>query len=84
MRDKGQVVDIIGVLSCSKLINCGVPQGSIPGQLLFSVYFIHMYSAVSYKICPIYAGGSALLVSGNNTIQSGNHSFSRSGNNSIF
>ena len=52
-------------LSSKIAINCGVPQGSILGPLLFSIYVNDMYSAVSCKVI-LYADDSALLVSGNN------------------
>ena len=65
LKDRDQVVDVSGSLSSKLAINCGVPQGSILGPLLFSIYVNDMHSAVSCKVI-LYADDSALLVSGNN------------------
>ena len=47
---------------------CGVPQGSILGPLLFSIYVNDMENAVMCDLC-LYADDSMLIVSGNNIKQ---------------
>ena len=44
------------------LINCGVPQGSILGPLLFLLYVNDMMQAVNCDI-PLYADGTGLIFS---------------------
>ena len=63
LTGRTQVTDVDGVLSNSKGISCGVPQGSILGPLLFLIYVNDMRAAVGCKLL-LYADDSALLVSG--------------------
>ena len=60
---RSQVVDVKGTISQPKEIDCGVPQGSILGPLLFLIYVNDMQAAVKCKLL-LYADDSALLVSG--------------------
>ena len=72
LTNTDQCVDLRGIRSSSDPITCGVPQGSILGPLLFSLYVNDMVSAVTSCKLMLYADDSALLVSGKdvNTIQS--------------
>ena len=72
LSHRKQVVDINGTFSEHNSISCGVPQGSILGPLLFTLYVNDMQSAVSCKLL-LYADDSALMVSGKNVaaIQAG-------------
>ena len=63
LTGRKQVTDINGILSDTKGISCGVPQGSILGPLLFLIYVNDMTTAVKCKLL-LYADDSALLVSG--------------------
>ena len=63
LSGRSQVVGVNGVLSSSRVIECGVPQGSILGPLLFLTYVNDMERAVDCKLL-LYADDSALLVSG--------------------
>lgn len=63
LTGRSQVCDVDGVLSESKEITCGVPQGSILGPLLFLIYVNDMSAAVNCKLL-LYADDSALMVSG--------------------
>ena len=60
-----QFVDIQGTCSLEESVNCGVPQGSILGPLLFTLYVNDMSSAVNCDLC-LYADDSMLLVNGKN------------------
>ena len=66
ISNRKQFVNYNGCSSTMKNINCGVPQGSILGPLLFILY-INDISNVSHKVLPIlYADDSNLFVKGNN------------------
>ena len=47
LADRQQVVTINGVTSSPGFVNCGVPQGSIRGPLLFLCYVNDIYTCVS-------------------------------------
>ena len=63
LTGRSQVCDVEGILSESKEVTCGVPQGSILGPLLFLIYVNDMSAAVKSRLL-LYADDSALLVSG--------------------
>jgi hypothetical protein len=62
LSNRSQFVEIGGIQSGSNQINCGVPQGSILGPLLFLAYVNDMSAAVNCKLL-LYADDSALMVS---------------------
>ncbi len=66
--DRKQFVDIHGTYSSEEEISCGVPQGSILGPLLFTMYVNDMSSAVTCDLC-LYADDSMLLVRGKDVKQ---------------
>lgn len=63
LAERNQRVYINGTLSSQRGIECGVPQGSILGPLLFLAYVNDMERAVNCRLL-LYADDSALLVSG--------------------
>ena len=63
LSDRKQFVDVKGCLSTASDVTCGVPQGSILGPLLFTIYVNDMASSISCDLC-LYADDSLLLVSG--------------------
>jgi len=63
LSDRKQIVQINGDFSDPCNVECGVPQGSILGPLLFLVYINDMEAVVNCKLM-LYADDSALLVSG--------------------
>ena len=60
-----QFVEVKGSHSDLETVNCGVPQGSILGPLLFSVYVNDMSNSITCDLC-LYADDSLLMVSGKN------------------
>ena len=50
LSDRTQYVDIEGVCSCFKLIEYGVPQGSILGPLLYLIYVNDIHQACNANI----------------------------------
>ena len=66
--NRSQFVNVNGVVSSSQVISCGVPQGSILGPLLFSIYVNDMERALDCDLC-LYADDSMLLVSGKDVKQ---------------
>ena len=67
LADRQQVVTINGTTSSPCYVNCGVPQGSILGPLLFLCYVNDMFTSVSVDCKLIlYADDSAILFSHKN------------------
>ena len=60
---RNQVVEANDTLSEPGIVNCGVPQGSILGPLLFLCYINDMPISLKCKLL-LYADDSALLISG--------------------
>ena len=65
LSGRTQLVDIAGTFSSLKAVTCGVPQGSILGPLLFSIYVNDLPSVVACKVL-LYADDTAMIVSGMN------------------
>ena len=70
LTNRGQFVDLAGTLSPKQEINCGVPQGSILGPLLFLIYVNDMCRVID-NTCNLYlyADDSALAVNGKNILE---------------
>jgi hypothetical protein len=54
LSDRKQFVQVNGTLSSRESVTCGVPQGSILGPLLFTLYVNDMSNAVNCELC-LYA-----------------------------
>jgi retron-type reverse transcriptase len=59
LSDRKQFVQVNGTLSSRESVTCGVPQGSILGPLLFTLYVNDMSNAVNCELC-LYADDSML------------------------
>ena len=68
LNERKQFVDVLGTLSSKEGIRCCVPQGSILGPLLFTLYVNDMSTVVNCDLC-LYADDSMLLVSDKNVTQ---------------
>ena len=64
LSDREQITNFKGKKSHSLIIKMGVPQGSILGPLLFSIYVNSMPNCISNGIIDMYADDTTLSVSG--------------------
>ena len=62
LSERKQIVDVGGISSQPKVLECGVPQGSVLGPVFFLLYINDLISACSCNLF-LYADDSALLVS---------------------
>ena len=62
LSDRNQYVFTNNVKSSLKLIKCGVPQGSILGPTLFSIYINDIVQASSFRV-RLFADDTALIMS---------------------
>lgn len=65
LRGRCQRVLVDGVLSSTRLISSGVPQGSVLGPLLYSIYTFNLQSALKYTSVHFYADDTQLMLSFN-------------------
>ncbi len=63
LGNRAQQVSLDGVLSAKANITCGVPQGSILGPLLFTIYINDMHNALKHCIVHHFADDTNLLYS---------------------
>ena len=63
LNERAQVVTINGKMSNTKLIDKGVPQGSILGPLLFTIFINDFPSCLSNAFCNIFADDTMIGVS---------------------
>nr|CAI5863097.1 unnamed protein product [Callosobruchus analis] len=61
LSDRVQRVKIEEKLSCSKHISSGVPQGSILGPLLFTIYTADFHTTLSHSFISSYADDTQLI-----------------------
>ena len=64
--NRTQVVSANGAVSTTLPISCGVPQGSILGPLLFTLYVNDLSSVAVHGNVVLYADDTAIFVSGKN------------------
>lgn len=65
LSDRYQSVCIEGILSSPRLINKGVPQGSILGPLLFLTYINDLQTYLNTTQCLLYADDTTIMATGN-------------------
>ena len=53
LTNRSQLVNVLGILSQRKHVPCGVPQGSILGPLLFSLFINDIFQIVHIVPCMI-------------------------------
>ena len=62
LSNKKQLVEVNGIFSDTKIIEFGVPQGSILGPLLFSIYVNDLNRSLSSGNCIMYAGDTNVFL----------------------
>ena len=68
LTDRTQMCPVNGVLSCSKSVTCGVPQGSILGPLLFLIYANDLPGSVEFSSARMFADDTTLTASGESVL----------------
>ena len=63
LSDRQQYVSINGFNSTNKIMNYGVPQGSVLWPLLFLIYINDLHNAINYSITHHFADDTNLLLS---------------------
>jgi hypothetical protein len=66
LNNRYQYVTVNSAISDTKIVKCGVPQGSILGPLLFLIYINDLYNVVSYSVPLLFADDTNLFFSGKN------------------
>ena len=66
MTDRSQYVSLNGYESDTKLITCGVPQGSVLGPLLFLIYMNDLPSCIAHAKVILFADDTTLYTSSEN------------------
>ena len=65
LNNRTQITIVNNTKSDKEFINCGVPQGSILGPLLFNIYINDIVSASNFRV-KLFADDACLMYSGSN------------------
>ena len=68
LTDRTQMCSVNGVLSCSKTVTCGVPQGSILGPLLLLIYVNDLLGSLEFSSPRMFADDTTLTASGESVL----------------
>ena len=68
LTDSTQMCSVNGVLSCSKTVTRGVPQGSILGPLLFLIYINDLPGSLDFLSARMFADDTTLTASGESVL----------------
>ena len=60
LSDRSQYVNVDGVKSSSRPVECGVPQGSILGPILFIIFINDLPDQIKHSVADIYADDTTL------------------------
>ena len=66
LADRSQYVTYDGIKSNTSFLNCGVPQGSILGPLLFIIFINDIFNVSELIFTVLYADDSGFLLGGEN------------------
>ena len=66
LSGRSQFVDFNGTSSRHMNLNCGVPQGSVLGPLLFIIYTNDLPNALKFSKCILFANNTTIFLTSNN------------------
>ena len=66
LSGRSQFVDFNGTSSRHMNLNCGVPQGSVVGSLLFIIYTNDLHNALKFSKCILFADDTTIFLTSNN------------------
>ena len=72
LKNRQQYVSFQGTQSSVLEIDCGVPQGSVLGPLLFLIYMNDLPSCLKHSEVILFADDATLYASSKNIVQQGN------------
>ena len=68
LTDRTKMCSVNGALSCSKIVTCGVPQGSILGPLPFLIYINDLPGSLKFSLARMFADDTTSTASGESVL----------------